>query len=665
MLQLPDNWEVGKDFDVGEHVVIYDSLLKPALMGDCKSRYGVITAYDTAYHYVTVQCGGCQFEAYCRPDRMWPCRRSEPDLLAAFGREVARCNAVFPEWLLTEYQQKGECFFTAAFAGGARCRMYAMNASRIRLSYYRFAADSSAGNYEVFAADVFDQLDTIKKCNAPLSGTRVHNMLAVQADQRKARWQARGLNVRERASRLYERLRKTAYMPLQRSAGVCTVCDVRLCEYRVEGIAGAVCSVCYAIHTAGKSFTNCFCCNTRFDVGKNHCCKAISTIPPFSGNHYTQYRIDRGQAVYRIGRNAPGIPVFYNYVCPACAGSSRTLREHGIRRRNFAQYGAEGSGLLVQGTGTRRKGVMNYSCNVIEHLRPSRQCGEIALVLDKSRAFAVGRLDEASIYYGVELEIETRVSWGKIAKQFPAVDALRGKPPLIAKEDGSLHDLYGMELVTLPATFEAQVELWKALESREIKGKLRSYNDTDDRCGLHIHVSRAPLTDCALQVIDYLVGHVNNQKVTEYFARRCKSMYCKHHKKTTADLGEAATDDHNEHYQAVSFSRHFPTLEFRIYKGTTAYSGVLLCLEHCQSVVEFSRAVSAERKHIPFASEQTLPDAGVYLSWCKKQFAAGKWARLAKYVAAMPDDLSALPWRKQDEYLPKSAVQVLPSREDI
>ena len=323
-----------------------------------------------------------------------------------------------------------------------------------------------------------------------------------------------------------------------------------------------------------------------------------------------------------------------------------------------------------------RPGVQNYSTNVIAALAShvdvptghpvAGAYRDLALTFD-GKAFDVEPIG-AKVYYGVELEVETKLGWRTVARHFPAMPQLSKRPPLIAKADGSLHDIYGMELVTLPATFPAQVELWKALDAPTLKGKMRSYNGTANRCGLHIHVSRDALPAVAQKVIDYLVGHVDNQPLTEYFARRAKSQYCKHHNKRSDGLGEPTTGEHSEHYQAVSFSQHFSTIEFRIYKGTTLYSGVLLCLEHCNSVVEY--AVDFASKHKMFAPCKAV--AGKYLAWLQAHFKLGKWQRLAQHIAAMPEKLDTLQWSNQatdgtrpDALLLETTSVSLPSKEDF
>jgi hypothetical protein len=161
-----------------------------------------------------------------------------------------------------------------------------------------------------------------------------------------------------------------------------------------------------------------------------------------------------------------------------------------------------------------------------------------------------------------------------------------------------------------------------------LRGKAWSFNGTDGRCGVHIHLSRRPLTEVQRQVIDYVVAHADNKALTEFIARRSAGQYCRNHEKSKSELG---TDCGEGHYGAVSVSQGQPTLELRIYKGTVASRGLLMYLEHVESLLKFSKEVSDFYKGVMFEDAiatnegvvvndpRELPDSVSYLQWLKLQ----------------------------------------------
>ena len=309
------------------------------------------------------------------------------------------------------------------------------------------------------------------------------------------------------------------------------------------------------------------------------------------------------------------------------------------------------------------RGVLNYSSDVFKHAKAARG-KHVAVTLDGDGKLALEDLNPRKIYYGVELETETRLSAPKVIAAFPTVE---GKSLVIPKQDGSLNRDLGIELVTLPMTMEAQRVFWRGLDNPAIKGKVLSYNRTGGRCGCHIHISRDPMPLCQIQAIDFLVGHEVNRPLTEHIARRLNTSYCVKHKKRLQELG--GTYNGGGHHNAVCISSHYPTLEIRIYKGTAAYSGLLIYLDHAESIVEYSAMVTTERKEKTYKDGEPSPPGMLeYLAWLDG-LPVEKYPALRKHLEKLPrKDLplpeTSLEWQAEaNSYKETSAF--LPSSSDL
>jgi hypothetical protein len=193
--------------------------------------------------------------------------------------------------------------------------------------------------------------------------------------------------------------------------------------------------------------------------------------------------------------------------------------------------------------------------------------------------------------FGVELEVERRGgcerSRGEIAgmieswanKQAADITADGHRVPLLFfEEDGSLND--GFEMVTQPMGLDDQRTLWRTILTRSLVGDLRSH-DTDT-CGLHVHVSRAGMSDLHIAKVVCFVNDPDNADLIQAIARRYSTGFCRVERKK---LGTAHQQDGNR-YQAVNLC-NARTIEFRIFKGTLHAPAVIAAVEFANAVVEF------------------------------------------------------------------------------
>lgn len=188
-------------------------------------------------------------------------------------------------------------------------------------------------------------------------------------------------------------------------------------------------------------------------------------------------------------------------------------------------------------------------------------------------------------WLGVELEVETpngnRVQRAREVLQRLGTFA-------IVKEDGSLPDEGGFEICTSPASLDEQRARWSELLDNRPRG-LSSYNT--DSCGLHVHCSRAPLSELTIAKIVCFVNAEHNRPFVKLIAARDSAQWAKFKLKNI----ETAATDCSERYEAVNL-QNSATIEFRIFKGTLKKESLFKALEFCDALVAYcSSRRSVER----------------------------------------------------------------------
>ncbi len=181
----------------------------------------------------------------------------------------------------------------------------------------------------------------------------------------------------------------------------------------------------------------------------------------------------------------------------------------------------------------------------------------------------------SGIRFGVELEVECK----KGDKEAHAEKALETMGEFcICKHDGSLHN--GFEIVSQPATVEEHKKRWKDFfEINWSERGLRSWDTTT--CGMHVHVSRKPLSDLTIaKALVFINGHQNQNFITK-IAGRGENSYCKIKQKTYRDVKQRV-----ERYEALNLCNS-KTIEFRIFKGSLKKETFFKNLEFCEALIEF------------------------------------------------------------------------------
>lgn len=190
-------------------------------------------------------------------------------------------------------------------------------------------------------------------------------------------------------------------------------------------------------------------------------------------------------------------------------------------------------------------------------------------------------------HFGVELEVECprgdRNGTAKNIKKW--FDTNRDEnEQLLYEEDGSLS--CGFEMITNPMGLDKHREIWKWLEQKELVAPLRSHNTST--CGLHVHVSKAGLSNLTISKAVCFVNNPSNEALIKAIARRYGSGYCRA-KHVTIGKGAKCGDK----YEMINLGKRH-TMEFRIFRGTLNYSAIQAAIEFTNAVINFSASTSVE-----------------------------------------------------------------------
>jgi hypothetical protein len=210
--------------------------------------------------------------------------------------------------------------------------------------------------------------------------------------------------------------------------------------------------------------------------------------------------------------------------------------------------------------------------------------------------------EDIPIKFGIELEVgcdrgyDRSVCTGVMAD---AVDSAGVKIEHYAvfKEDGSLSECNGFEVVTRPDSPAVHKRIWeKALSSPEVTRHMTSFNN--GRCGIHIHVSREPLSDLWVGRLLVLVNSPANRPLIFKIAGRGSGNYTQYYEKKLTD----GRRYRGERYESINTTSDL-TIEFRMFRGTLRRESFLKNIEFVEAALAFTRPASRSIR------EMDTPDA--------------------------------------------------------
>ena len=194
-------------------------------------------------------------------------------------------------------------------------------------------------------------------------------------------------------------------------------------------------------------------------------------------------------------------------------------------------------------------------------------------------------------FMGVELEVEVadhiKTKRGHIALEVLnklGVDTsefrVKETDFAVVKEDSSLN--CGFEICTCPASIEVQKKTWNKFFERRPDNLI---SGIAEKCGLHIHCSRKPLSLLAIGKMLVFVNEAVNKPFIECIAGRSANNYCKISKKKHGDCLHQP-QRREERHEAINLMNR-DTVEFRIFKGTLKAASLLKALEFCDALIHF------------------------------------------------------------------------------
>lgn len=198
---------------------------------------------------------------------------------------------------------------------------------------------------------------------------------------------------------------------------------------------------------------------------------------------------------------------------------------------------------------------------------------------------------DVPIKFGIELEVGCDKGFSQdtcAALLSDAFDSASADPLTycVYKHDGSLCDCNGFEIVTRPDCPSVHKRIFgNALRDPRLRGKLSSYDN--GKCGMHIHVSRAPLNDLWVGRLLVLVNDGRMQPLIHKIAGRSGNRYtqyddCK--KLTSAKRG-------NDRYEALNVTGAH-TVEFRMFRGTLNPTSFIINIEFVEAALAFTRTAT-------------------------------------------------------------------------
>lgn len=180
------------------------------------------------------------------------------------------------------------------------------------------------------------------------------------------------------------------------------------------------------------------------------------------------------------------------------------------------------------------------------------------------------------------------------------------------ERDGSLSN--GFELISQPMSVPALREVFQFLREPSLVRGLRSHRTST--CGLHVHVSRAGLSNLTIARAVTFVNDSGNDAFIQALARRYNTGFCNIRDK---DLETAHLP--GDRYEAINLTGS-GTIEFRIFRGSLKYEAVVAAVEFCHALLEYCAR--------PETAASGL-NAQAFIRWCANHL-ADETAILRAYV---------------------------------
>jgi hypothetical protein len=242
------------------------------------------------------------------------------------------------------------------------------------------------------------------------------------------------------------------------------------------------------------------------------------------------------------------------------------------------------------GNWTLKEFISNYECSICA-------VGSRTRIRSYNSGAANSLVPEEDIplKFGIELEVGCDKGFYSDACTTTMADALSDKEDFskygVFKHDGSIQ-CGGFEIVTRPDSPAVHKRIWsKALAIPEVRQKMSSWTNT--YCGMHIHVSRAPLSALWIGRILVTVNSPEMAELVTTVAGRGSVRYAQRMDKRLT----SGKSRYGDRYEAVNTTGD-KTIEFRIFRGTLDPRGFIRNIEFVEAVLAFTRPASVSLREV-------------------------------------------------------------------
>ncbi len=200
------------------------------------------------------------------------------------------------------------------------------------------------------------------------------------------------------------------------------------------------------------------------------------------------------------------------------------------------------------------------------------------------------------IMFGIELEVEAARD-SRVEYSLNAFDAVLPKEYCVYKDDGSLSN--GYEIVTRPDNPEVHKRILKAaLSDKKVRETTTSWKSGN--CGIHVHVSRKPLSRLWIGRMMVFINSYSMKDVINKVAGRYSGQYC------TIKRDARLTDKDGYHSEALNLGNR-ETIEFRIFRGTLDPDAFIKNIEFVQATLAFCKpGAGCSNSHMTEARDRFL-----------------------------------------------------------
>jgi len=224
---------------------------------------------------------------------------------------------------------------------------------------------------------------------------------------------------------------------------------------------------------------------------------------------------------------------------------------------------------------------------------------------------------DVPLKFGIELEVE-----GRDANEgVEMCESIFPSGYVVYKEDGSLSD-GGFEIVTRPDAPEVHKRIFsKFLSDPQVRRNLTSWNSGN--CGIHIHVSRKPLSTLWIGRILVMINSPSMRSIVSKVSGRYDTTYAGI---TSKKLTNGKKTGYERKYEAVNNSPR-ETIEFRLFRGTLIRESFIRYIEFVEAVLAFTspattsnRDIAEPEKFLDFVSNHRKKYKELFAFLKKKDF---------------------------------------------